>query len=1099
MSEEQIILPERFKRVEYLESSGTQWIDTGVIPNNETGAYIKALQITTGNTFPMGAGSNNSGWVPMRLLMKGNGSYPTYRWGTSWSDSPSSFNDNIIYTSEFNWLNDKSVNLFRGEELIITKTLNSSTNINPGCTAAIFAVNNNTGSINYQWKGRVYEVKISQGEEIIKHFIPCLDEDNVPCMYEIIEGKAYYNKGSGDFLYNLGLENVQIGILHKLPEGFKKVKYLTANGSQYIDTNYVPTNETGYYIECQSYQTDTNWRPVFGLFQRDITNSPRIYLFTNPYPCIGWITTASALTSSSIYSKEKLKSEFNFLNSRKMTVSVNQNKLTYDLSDLTFTPTKSLYLFSVNDSNSTTLASGGSMCGRIDTFLISEEDQIVRQFVPCLDADGIPCMYELYTGTAHYNQGSGQFSYPIDYPSTNYNLPAGFKKCVYLQSDGTQWIDTGVIPNNETGLYFKALQLSYGNFMPFCINEGSDWIYPPRFSNKNLYYRWGSSAIQMMTWDKAGDLIFHSSLNLYNSKIAKFDSEDTDVVSYITSQTGTYTLPIWLFSCNVKGSYNATNGAWAGRIYRAQITQGDALIHDYVPCLDANGRPCMYDIVGGGTVEDNTYYNQSGGTEFTYCVEHQLPSDFAKLKYLESTGTQYIKTGHVPTNTTGLYIDTQDVGSGDTIPMGSWNSTSTNTRFFITRQTSSKTAGYGWGAWNQISSTTGSVRYSSTLNWLNDRKSITNNPLFVTVIKNLSDLSFTPQYDIWMFGINQGGSHAYKFKGRIYRAKISEGSEIVRDFVPAYDDLKQKPCMYDLINNVAYYNDGTGEFLHNRDFEGTFKGYTGLGCIGNRLGGDYNPINEKLPSGYTRVEFIESTGTQWMNTNYVPTTYSGVYVKYQATENSKSKYASWPVMSFDDADHGIAPLTNRYGTSAAWYWEIKLDPSYWNDHKSTDYIWESTMNFYDDGITSMKVIKNGNFTQSFKMGSWGSSVRRFEYIPTDPFRICYVKWSNKGVVPWIIYNVKITEGTELKRDYIPVIDSSGTPCMYDLVTKMPLHNSGSGKFVAGLKTLSNALQLKLSNNGGTITISLPTNDNIEYYEEKIRNNNPNWTITFQYH
>jgi hypothetical protein len=115
-----------------------------------------------------------------------------------------------------------------------------------------------------------------------------------------------------------------------------------------------------------------------------------------------------------------------------------------------------------------------------------------------------------------------------------------------------------------------------------------------------------------------------------------------------------------------------------------------------------------------------------------------------------------------------------------------------------------------------------------------------------------------------MFGINQANAHSYKFKGRIYRAKISEGTEIVRDFVPAWDERKTKPCMYDLINNVAYYNDGTGEFLHNRDFEGTYKGYTGLGCIGNRLGSDYNPINEKLPNGYTRVEFIESTGTQYI-------------------------------------------------------------------------------------------------------------------------------------------------------------------------------------------------------------------------------------------
>lgn len=502
---------------------------------------------------------------------------------------------------------------------------------------------------------------------------------------------------------------------------------------------------------------------------------------------------------------------------------------------------------------------------KIYRFKISENEKIIRDFIPCLDNDGVPCMYDLVNDEVYYNQGDGHFNYPRNYPSSNYNLPAGYKKCVYLQSDGTQWIDTGVIPDNETGLYFSALQLSYGDLIPFGVNEGSNWIYPPRFKHKDLHYKWGSSNVKMeLTWDKADDLIFHSSLNLYGSKVAKFDSEDTDVESYITSQTGTYTLPIWLFSYNSGGAYHSYYGNWAGRIYRAQITQRDSLIHDYVPCLDVDNRPCMYDLI-----EQEALYNQSGGTEFTYCVEHQLPSDFGKLKYLESSGTQYIKTGYVPTNTTGLYIDTQDIGSGDTIPMGLRESSSTNTRFFITRQTASNGAGYGWGAWTLLSGA-GSVRYDSTLNWLNDRKSITNTPVSVPIIKNLSELPFTPSLDIWMFGINQGGSHAYKFKGRIYRAKISEGTEIVRDFVPAWDDRRRTACMYDLINNVAYYNDGTGEFLHNRDYEGTYKGFTGLGCIGNRLGSDYNPINEKLPSGYTRVEFLEALSNKsWIQTGLI--------------------------------------------------------------------------------------------------------------------------------------------------------------------------------------------------------------------------------------
>ena len=614
-----------------------------------------------------------------------------------------------------------------------------------------------------------------------------------------------------------------------LPDGFERVEFLQSSGNEYL---YLPdlTISSNDTIEWKQ-KLIRNISPLDGIFSSYNYSEKPFRFAANHYSNYLMINLFSSENRPSL---DYYKSGSNFI--------LSKNKLIID------NKTISENLNFKDDEVTGICIFTQRINGTYYNSLIRLYYWEVKgkcKLIPCLDADGNPCMYDLVSQKPFYNQGSGTFLTPKDfewnYPQldNNYNLPAGFKKCVYLQSDGTQWIDTGVIPDNETGLYFKALQLSYGDLISNGVAENDYTIYSPLFINKTLYYKWGSTRHNLLAWDKADDLIFHSSLNLYNSKIAKFDSEDTDVVSSITSQEGTYTLPIWLFSYNDNGSYNSTYGKWVGRIYRAQITQGDALIRDFVPCLDANGRPCMYDIIGGGTIEDNTYYNQSGGTEFAYCVEHQLPSDFVKLKYLESTGTQYIKTGHVPTNTTGLYIDTQDVGSDDTIPMGSCNSTSTNTRFYITRQTASKTAGYGWGNWNQISTTKGSVRYDSTLNWLNDRKSITNNPLFSTIIKNLGELPFTPQYDIWMFGVNHAESHAYNFKGRIYRAKISEGSEIVRDFVPAYDQKKSKPCMYDLINNVAYYNDGEGEFKYGSRAEGSYTGYSGLGCIGNRLGGYY--------------------------------------------------------------------------------------------------------------------------------------------------------------------------------------------------------------------------------------------------------------------
>lgn len=35
----------------------------------------------------------------------------------------------------------------------------------------------------------------------------------------------------------------------------------------------------------------------------------------------------------------------------------------------------------------------------------------IRDFKPCLDADGVPCLYDLISKTTFYNQGSGSFTW----------------------------------------------------------------------------------------------------------------------------------------------------------------------------------------------------------------------------------------------------------------------------------------------------------------------------------------------------------------------------------------------------------------------------------------------------------------------------------------------------------------------------------------------------------------------------------------------------------------------------------------------------------------------------------------------------------------
>lgn len=618
-----------------------------------------------------------------------------------------------------------------------------------------------------------------------------------------------------------------------LPEGYTRVEYLESTGTQFIDTQIICDSESTF--GCSFYQKNASNRPLFGcepqngkdfcawlssgttVWMRIANESYFVTTETNMNRVIHWE-----------FSKEGIFRNGNLIKS--------YNSVPNCVS--------STYIFNRNPKY------GSTAIGRLYKAYIKKGNEYVFNGIPCIeDSTNTPCLFDLVSQKPFYNQGTGNFltnkDYEWNYPliNNNYNLPAGFKKCVYLQSDGTQWIDTGVLPNNETGLMLKALRLNNADAVPFGAREGES-IYVPRYSTKNkaMNYGW-VGGVTPFYYDKADDLQYISCLNLYNDRIVKMLSLDTDWGGLLDKNLKTFTTQsLWLFSLNWEGSYNETYSNWGGRIYRAQITQGDALIHDYVPCLDADGRPCMYDIIGGGTVEENTYYNQSGGTEFAYCVEHQLPSDFIKLKYLESTGTQYIKTGYIPTNNTGLYVDAYCVtDSGTNGVQSSWpmsiRQTNGNTYVSAPRlgKTNSYQTAYGWNSFTSVGGY-GDSRYEGYLNWLNNKKYNVKSPLYAEKVGNLANLSFTPSFDLCMFGIHNYDGKYVGSGYRIYRAKISEGSEIVRDYVPAYDDLKQKPCMYDLINNIAYYNDGEGEFLTNRDFEGTYKGFSGLGCIGNRLG-----------------------------------------------------------------------------------------------------------------------------------------------------------------------------------------------------------------------------------------------------------------------
>lgn len=51
------------------------------------------------------------------------------------------------------------------------------------------------------FRGRIYSCKHYNNGKLIQDFVPCLDTEGVPCMFDLVSRKSFYNKGYGSFTW----------------------------------------------------------------------------------------------------------------------------------------------------------------------------------------------------------------------------------------------------------------------------------------------------------------------------------------------------------------------------------------------------------------------------------------------------------------------------------------------------------------------------------------------------------------------------------------------------------------------------------------------------------------------------------------------------------------------------------------------------------------------------------------------------------------------------------------------------------------------------------------------------------------------------------
>ena len=180
-----------------------------------------------------------------------------------------------------------------------------------------------------------------------------------------------------------------------LPDDFTPVSFLQSSGSQYIDTGRKLTQDSDITIDFSIVENNKSVG-IFGA--RESARKNNLALFRDRGLFVGDFSEYPKYRFTIPESLERTKIQIN-----KAGVWVNDilKKSWSDVADFE-TPTNGL-IFDVGNNNWTN--------NKAVMRLYSYTDGDAQRLVPCLDANGVPCLYDLIGKTALYNQGAGSFTW----------------------------------------------------------------------------------------------------------------------------------------------------------------------------------------------------------------------------------------------------------------------------------------------------------------------------------------------------------------------------------------------------------------------------------------------------------------------------------------------------------------------------------------------------------------------------------------------------------------------------------------------------------------------------------------------------------------
>lgn len=381
--------------VEYLESTGTQWIDTGIVPTVDDSFYCRVKQSIVKDQCLWGLTSvaycfSNSG------SGSGNGTY----WGHPAIGQGGVYGVNPLGDTDWHEILCQPSGIFVDGVQINTQV--TALAQSPLKTVALFAraVNSAGGGVAKNGQGRMSAFKVERNSVLVRDYIP-VRKGTVGYLYDRVSKRLFGNAGTGDFV--LGPDVVP-------------VEYIESHGTEWIDTGLL--GHDGYDFEYSFRPLNPLPCGIGGEYESDRScyigivrsNGNLAYNYSNP----NVIVEVQSLTLGTDYN---IKAH---LYSGEQYFEVNGVRGGVGSRTGVFTSSYNLYLFAINSDNQPAIL--GVM--RLYNLTAHLNTIPTRSFRPVRVGSGSTwegAMMDVLTRRIYRNAGTGAFTYGND---LKYPIPA---------------------------------------------------------------------------------------------------------------------------------------------------------------------------------------------------------------------------------------------------------------------------------------------------------------------------------------------------------------------------------------------------------------------------------------------------------------------------------------------------------------------------------------------------------------------------------------------------------------------------------------------------------------------------------------------------